>query len=210
MGIVAVLNTVGLIALGIDYAWFFGSFASLLMPLPYIGIAIGSISPVLFALAVKDSAWFQVVQFLEGNIITSNIVCSKASINPLMAIIGILLGGMIFGLDGLIIALPLIATLNVIFDANPNLEAIPFLIGEPEKVHLKRNSTQELLIKWGIVKISKTNKNIKMDVDLHVDNRTEKAPNTAITDTEINDPEELPDTDRSRNENKIKIIRSKK
>src|SRR5690606_13471006 len=98
MGIVAVLNTIGLIAMGIDYAWFFGTLASLLMLLPYIGIAIGSILPALFALAVKDSAWyaigviawFQVVQFLEGNIITPNIVGSKVSINPLMAIIAIL------------------------------------------------------------------------------------------------------------------------
>ena len=160
MGIVAVLNTVGLMLMGIDYAWFFGSLASLLMLLPYIGIAIGSILPALFALAVKDSAWyavgviawFQVVQFLEGNVITPNIVGSKVSINPLMAIIGILLGGMLFGLAGLILALPMIATLKVIFDANPNMEALGFLIGEPEKEHLKHNSTQELLRKWGIVR----------------------------------------------------------
>src|SRR5690606_11762606 len=137
-----------------------GSLAALLMLLPYIGIAIGSILPALFALAVKDSAWyalgvvawFQFVQFLEGNIITPNIVGSKVSINPLMAIIGILLGGMLFGLAGLILALPLLATLKVIFDASPQTEALGFLIGEPEKDHLKRNSTQELLMKWGIVR----------------------------------------------------------
>lgn len=160
MGIVAVLNTIGLMVMGIDYAWFFGSLASLLMLLPYIGIAIGSILPALFALAVKDNAWyavgvvawFQVVQFLEGNIITPNIVGSKVSINPLMAIIGILLGGMLFGLAGLIIALPLIASLKVIFDANPRTEALGYLIGEPEKELLKRQGTRKLLIKWGVVR----------------------------------------------------------
>lgn len=160
MGIVAVLNTVGLMVMGIDYAWFFGSLASLLMLLPYIGITIGSILPALFALAVKDNAWyaigvvawFQFVQFLEGNIITPNIVGSKVSINPLIAIISILVGGMLFGLAGLILALPLTATLKVIFDAIPSTEAFGFLIGEPEKEHLKHNSTQELLIKWGIVR----------------------------------------------------------
>jgi len=130
------------------------------MLLPYIGIAIGSILPALFALATKDSAlyavgviaWFQVVQFLEGNIITPNIVGSKVSINPLMAIIAILLGGMIFGLAGLILALPMFATLKVIFDAIPSMEPFGYLIGEPEKEHLKRNATQELLQKWGIVR----------------------------------------------------------
>ncbi|MBE8714702.1 AI-2E family transporter [Sphingobacterium hungaricum] len=173
MGIVAVLNTAGLMALGIDYAWFFGTLASLLMLLPYIGIAIGSILPALFALAVKDSAWyalgvvawFQVVQFLEGNIITPNIVGSKVSINPLMAIISILLGGMLFGLSGLILALPLTATIKVIFDSIPSMEAFGFLIGEPEKQHLKRNATQELLMKWGIVRPPKPKPKKKEDTE---------------------------------------------
>ncbi|SFT17768.1 AI-2E family transporter [Sphingobacterium wenxiniae] len=198
MGIVAVLNTIGLIAMGIDYAWFFGTLASLLMLLPYIGIAIGSILPALFALAVKDSAWyaigviawFQVVQFLEGNIITPNIVGSKVSINPLMAIIAILLGGMLFGLAGLILALPLTATIKVIFDAIPSMEAFGFLIGEPEKEHLKRNSTQELLMKWGVVRKPKNTSSI--EVDVHVD--TDSIPNTTeIEYKEINQSEELPE-----------------
>lgn|SRR5690606_17657001 len=198
MGIVAVLNTIGLIALGIDYAWFFGSLAALLMLLPYIGIAIGSILPALFALAVKDNAWyalgvviwFQVVQFLEGNIITPNIVGSKVSINPLMAIIGIILGGMLFGLAGLIIALPLIATLKVIFDAIPSMEAFGFLIGEPEKLHLKRNSTQEILRKWGIVPKPKSKKKIVVDVQL--DTSSEKADDAQVRYKEVNESEEMP------------------
>lgn len=198
MGIVAVLNTVGLMALGIDYAWFFGSLAALLMLLPYIGIAIGSILPALFALAVKDNAWyavgvvvwFQVVQFLEGNIITPNIVGSKVSINPLMAIIGIVLGGMLFGLAGLIIALPFIATLKVIFDAIPSMEAFGFLIGEPGKLHLKRNSTQELLSKWGIVPTPKNKKKVEIDVHVNVDQNEQTTSD--VTYKEINESEEIP------------------
>lgn len=197
MGIVAVLNTVGLMLLGIEYAWFFGSLASLLMLLPYIGIAIGSILPALFALAVKDSAWyavgvigwFQVVQFLEGNVITPNIVGSKVSINPLMAIIAILLGGMLFGLAGLIIALPLTATIKVIFDSIPSMNAFGFLIGEPEKQHLKRNSTQELLVKWGIVR--KPKKSQKVAIDVSID--TTVVPESVdVTYKEINESEANP------------------
>lgn len=186
MGIVAVLNTVGLMLMGIEYAWFFGSMASLLMLLPYIGIAIGSILPALFALATKDSAlyavgviaWFQVVQFLEGNIITPNIVGGKVSINPLMAIIVILLGGMIFGLAGLILALPMTATLKVIFDAIPSMEPIGYLIGEPEKEHLKRNATQELLQKWGIVRKPKVFFNQTMADSASVDPASSNNPDS--------------------------------
>ena len=202
MGIVAVLNTVGLMVLGIEYAWFFGSLASLLMLLPYIGIAIGSILPALFALAVKDNAWyavgvvawFQVVQFLEGNIITPNIVGSKVSINPLMAIIGILLGGMLFGLAGLILALPFIATLKVIFDSIPGMQAIGFLIGEPEKEHLKRNSTKELLTKWGVVRTPKTRPSVQMDVQIEIDQK-DNTEQTNITYKEINESESIPYVD---------------
>lgn len=159
MGIVAVLNTVGLYILGVQYAWFFGTLASLLMLLPYIGIAIGSILPAVFALATKDTAWyalgvviwFQVVQFLEGNFITPNIVGSKVSINPLMAIISIFLGGMLFGLAGLILALPLTATIKVILDNIPATKAFGFLIGEPEKRHLSSSvSTVDNLKRWGV------------------------------------------------------------
>ncbi|MFZ4262366.1 AI-2E family transporter [Sphingobacterium sp. HJSM2_6] len=209
MGIVAILNTAGLMFMGIDYAWFFGSLASLLMLLPYIGIAIGSILPALFALAVKDNAWyavgvvawFQVVQFLEGNIITPNIVGSKVSINPLMAIIGILLGGMLFGLAGLILALPLIATLKVIFDASPGMEAIGFLIGEPEKVHLKKNSTQELLMKWGIVRTPKIKKKIDIDIEVHTD-KNNQTPQQEMHYKEIYESQELPYQDLKQDENK--------
>lgn len=158
MGIVAILNTVGLLVLGIPYAWFFGILASLLMLLPYIGIAIGSVLPALFALATKDSAWyalgvvawFQVVQFLEGNFLTPNIVGGKVSINPLMALIGLLLGGMLFGLAGLILAIPITAVLKVVFDAIPSMKAYGFLIGEPEKYHLKRFSGKIIMKRWKI------------------------------------------------------------
>src|SRR5690606_17642505 len=116
------------------------------------------ILPALFAIATKDSywyaigviAWFQVVQFLEANLITPNIVGGKVSINPLMAIIAILLGGMLFGLAGLILALPLTAVIKVIFDATPSMKAFGFVIGEPEKYHLKRYSTKVLLKRWNL------------------------------------------------------------
>ena len=158
MGIVAILNTVGLLVMGIEYVWFFGILASLLMLLPYIGIAIGSIPPAVFALATKDSAWyaagvigwFQIVQFLEGNFLTPNIVGGKVSINPLMALMRLFLGGMLFGLAELILAIPIMAVLKVVFDAFPSMKAFGFLIGEPEQYHLKRYSSKIIMKRWKI------------------------------------------------------------
>ncbi|WP_236976221.1 AI-2E family transporter [Membranihabitans maritimus] len=158
MAIVAVLNTLGLLILGIEYAWFFGILAALLLLIPYIGIAIGSILPALFALATMDNGWyalgviiwFQIVQFFEGNFITPNIVGGKVSINPMAAIISLLLGGMLFGLMGLILALPLVAVIKVVFDASEDWQAIGFVLGEPSDHHLSKVRKSKRRRKWTI------------------------------------------------------------
>src|SRR5690554_901306 len=160
MGIVAVLNTAGLLVMGLEYAWFFGTLAALLILIPYIGIAIGSIIPALFALATMDSywyalaviLWFQLVQFLEGNFITPNLVGGKVSLNPLIAIISLILGGMLFGLAGLILALPLVASIKILLNLNENTQPFSFLIGEPEKYHVSTDSHDALLQRYDVPK----------------------------------------------------------
>ena len=137
--IVATLNTIGLLLLGIENALFFASLASVLAVIPYIGIAIGSILPMLMALVTKDSAWYAVgvvgvmwfVQFLEGNFITPKIVGSKVSVNPLAAILALFIGAALWGAIGMVLAIPFTAILKVIFDNVDGFKPIGFLIGEP-------------------------------------------------------------------------------
>jgi predicted PurR-regulated permease PerM len=57
---VAALNTLGLWLLDIEYAIFFGTLAAFLLLIPYIGIMIGSILPMLMALITKDSPMYAV------------------------------------------------------------------------------------------------------------------------------------------------------
>ena len=137
--IVAVLNSVGLMILGIDHAIFFGSLAAVLTIIPYIGILVGSLLPILFALVTKDSLWYPLgvallfwgVQFLEGNFITPNIVGGKVSINPFAAIIALFLGGMIWGALGMILSIPVLAIIKVVCDAVPSLQPIGYLLDNP-------------------------------------------------------------------------------
>lgn len=140
MVIVGTLNTITLLLFGIQYAVFFGFFAALLLLIPYVGVIIGSSLPIMMALVTKDSAMYAVgvgavflfIQFLEGNFITPYIVGSKISINPLMATVALLLGGMMWGIPGMILALPSIAILKVIFDHSDRLRAIGYVLGEPK------------------------------------------------------------------------------
>jgi predicted PurR-regulated permease PerM len=146
--IVGTLNTISLLLLGIDYAIFFGFLAAMLLIIPYIGILIGSLLPIIIALVTKDSpmyavgvaASFFVIQMLEGNFITPNIVGSKVSINPLAAILGLLMGATLWGLAGMALCLPIIAIVKVIFDSVPNLQPYGFLMGEPA---ISNDNTEE-------------------------------------------------------------------
>jgi predicted PurR-regulated permease PerM len=137
--IVGILNSIGLLLLGVPHAIFFGFLAGFLILIPYIGILIGSLFPALLSIVTMDSPWYAVgvigvmsfVQFLEGNFITPNIVGSKVSVNPMAAIVALFLGGQLWGLSGLILALPVTAILKVILDTIPSLEPFGFLLGEP-------------------------------------------------------------------------------
>ena len=139
--IIGTLMTVGLLILGVDYAVFFGFFGACLVLIPYFGISLGSLLPAAYTLVTQDNPLkalgvvgvFLFVQALEGNFITPYIVGSKVSINPLAAIIVLILWENIWGLPGLVLALPLTAILKVVFDSVDALRPYGFVIGEAEK-----------------------------------------------------------------------------
>ncbi|MEY4931347.1 MAG: hypothetical protein RI909_2071, partial [Bacteroidota bacterium] len=56
--IIAALNSVGLLILGIDHAVFFGILSGILTIIPYVGIFIGAALPLVMALLTKDSLWY--------------------------------------------------------------------------------------------------------------------------------------------------------
>ncbi|NCP61279.1 MAG: AI-2E family transporter [Flavobacteriales bacterium] len=153
--IVGCLNSIGLLLLGIGDPFFFGFLGAFLLLIPYIGIIIGSLLPAIIALATKDSAWYALgvigvfgfVQFLEGNFITPKITGSKVSINPFIAITSLLLFSMLWGISGMVLALPVVATLKILFDHTPGYEAYGFLIGESLDKYLQSRSKQRLK-KW--------------------------------------------------------------
>jgi predicted PurR-regulated permease PerM len=150
--IVGILNTTGLFILGVDYAVFFGFFGAIMILIPYIGILIGSLLPTLWALLSNDNPLialgvvgvFLFVQILEGNFITPYIVGSKVSINPLAAIIVLLMWGQLWGVAGLVLALPMTAILKVIFDAVEPLKPYGFLIGEAERQKTRPMNVEEI------------------------------------------------------------------
>lgn len=169
--IVGSLNTVGLMILGIDYAVFFGFLAAALLVIPFIGILIGSILPIIIALITKDSPMYAVgvagvfifVQFLEGNFITPQIVGSKISINGLIAIIALLLGSALWGIAGMALSLPTVAILKVVFDSVPDLKPYGYILGEPDhdRIQLEKKRMTKGIVPTIVESIVETTEDVR-------------------------------------------------
>lgn len=122
--IIGALNSLGLYLIGIDYALLLGTFAAFLIVLPYVGVIIGSILPVLVAFVTTDSlvypllviGLFALVQFLEGNIITPKLMSETVDINPLAIIVFLVFMGFSGGILGMIIAVPLLALIKLVLE----------------------------------------------------------------------------------------------
>jgi len=134
------LNIIGFWWIGVDYFIFFGTLTGVFLLIPYVGIWVAASLPVLLSLitlspthAMAVVAWVAAVQFVEANFITPMIIGSKVSMNPMVAMIALLVGETIWGIQGLILALPLAAILKVIFDFVPELNAYGFLLGAAPK-----------------------------------------------------------------------------
>jgi len=142
ISILAVLNSIMLLIVGVKHAVFFGVFAAILNVIPFIGPLFGSILPILYSLLTMDSliypliiiAGFYVIQILEGNLFTPVIVGNQVSMNALIALLLLFLGAQIWGLAGMILFIPLGAILKVIFDEIESLQPYGYLIGRvPEE-----------------------------------------------------------------------------
>ncbi|MBC7587649.1 MAG: AI-2E family transporter [Chitinophagaceae bacterium] len=151
--IVAILNTVALLILGIKYAVLIGVIGALLNILPYIGGLIAIALPVLMATITKDGfqtqLWvivaYLIIQFIDNNFLVPYIVSSKVKINALVSILIVLMGGALWGVSGMFLSIPFIGLLKIIFDRIPELKAWGKLLGDeiPTKhlgqLRLKRN-----------------------------------------------------------------------
>ena len=138
IAIVSVMNAAGLLLLGVKYALFFAVFASVLAVIPYIGITVGSIIPAVLTFVETGSVArglgvigvFMAVQVISDNILAPLITASKVSLNPLTAIIALILGAQLWGTPGMILSVPISAVIKVVLDANQNTDAWGFLLGD--------------------------------------------------------------------------------
>jgi predicted PurR-regulated permease PerM len=143
--IVAVLNSIALLILGVKYAILLGVIGALLNLIPYIGGVIAIALPVLIATVTKDGYNTQVgiviayiiIQFIDNNILVPRIVSSKVQINALISIITVLLGAALWGVPGMFLSIPFVGILKIICDRVPDLKPWGKLLGDTVPTHHK-------------------------------------------------------------------------
>ena len=118
--IIAVLSSIGLSIIGLDFAVFIGCFAGLCNIIPYfgpfismvpaalVGLLTGGISEAFFAVLV-----LVIIQQIDANIIYPKVVGSSTGLHPLFILISVTVGGYYAGILGMILAVPTAAIIKV-------------------------------------------------------------------------------------------------
>ncbi|BAV06699.1 permease PerM [Filimonas lacunae] len=135
--IVATLNSVALLILGVKYAVLLGVMGALLNVIPFIGGILAVLIPVVIATLTQSGIHTQVaiciayaiIQFTDNHFLIPYVVSSKVKINALVSIIIVFLGGSLWGVSGMFLSIPFTGVLKIIFDRVPDLKPWGKLLG---------------------------------------------------------------------------------
>jgi AI-2 transport protein TqsA len=137
--ITACVTTAGLLVLHMPYSYVLGPLAGICVLVPYVGVIVSTTPALLVsilssddaALAVKILIFYTIVQFLEGNVLTPFIVGGRVRLHPLAVLIAFLFWGILWGVPGAILAVPLTAMIKVVAERFERFAPWAALLGDP-------------------------------------------------------------------------------
>jgi predicted PurR-regulated permease PerM len=111
-----ILGVTGLVEGAEEYALLFGLWTAFVEVIPYIGPWLSAVPPLLFAI-FADPPWgvlwvgllFLFIYQVEGHIVVPNVMANALRLHPLLVIFGLLAGGELYGIAGVLVALPTMA-----------------------------------------------------------------------------------------------------
>jgi predicted PurR-regulated permease PerM len=155
--VVGTLVTVLLLILHVPYAILIGVLAGVLDVIPYIGAIAGYLPAAIIALvtngladAIYVTIGFVAINQLEGHLISPRIVSQTVGVTPLAVIIALLVGGELFGLPGLLMAVPVAGVLRVLTVFVRPPDDVPTSVVQPGLSHMSRQkrAKKEPSILW--------------------------------------------------------------
>ena len=119
--LMGMLYAIGFVLLQVPAGAGIAILAGFLNTIPYIGTLFGIILATSFTMAAGAGFWrvggvlgvFVAVQMIEGYLLTPRILGGRMRLHPMAVLLGMLIGGKLFGFLGIILAVPTIAVANV-------------------------------------------------------------------------------------------------
>jgi predicted PurR-regulated permease PerM len=147
IGLLWIMYGIGFSLIGVENAIFFAVLCGLLEIIPFVGNITGTSVTVLAVIAQGGGSdkiifvllTYFVVQFVQTYIIEPLVVGEQVNINPLFTIMALVLGEMVWGIPGMILAIPLMGMVKIVCDHHPDLQPYGFLIG-PENPRKRRTT----------------------------------------------------------------------
>lgn len=138
MLILAVLVTIALTILGVQYAILIAATFAVLNVIPYLGALIANLLAVIITMSTSPDLWdtilvlvvLAVVQFIDNNLIMPNLVGSRLRINAFVTIFGVIVGQALAGTGGMFLSVPIVAVLKVVFDKMDSMKHWAVLFGD--------------------------------------------------------------------------------
>ena len=127
MTVLAVLTAIGLYILRVPYWLTFGIFVGAVVIVPFFGTLIGTLLPALFVLGGDGFAGIGpgghfllvvllgiIVHIIEGNFVLPLITAKRVEIPPVMSMMSVLIVAKLFGVFGVVVAVPMAAVVMVL------------------------------------------------------------------------------------------------
>ena len=117
-----ILGTTGLVEGAEKYALLFGIWTAFIEVIPYIGPWLSAVPPAVYALVVDPvgvlwvAALFVFIYQVEGHVVVPNVMASALRLHPLLVIFGLLAGGELYGIPGVLVALPTMAAGRAVWE----------------------------------------------------------------------------------------------
>jgi predicted PurR-regulated permease PerM len=136
-----VLYAISLLVIGIENALLLSAIASLLTIVPYVGPILGGLFPVMTAMVTETSVqpviWVLValifIQAIDNYFVEPNVIGGEVKLTALATILSIFIGGILWGIAGMILFIPILSILKIIFSHVEDLKPYGYLIGDEGK-----------------------------------------------------------------------------
>ena len=137
IGCLWIMYSIGFSIVGVKYAVLFAVICGLLEIVPFIGNLTGNLLAILMVIiqgggtgmVIGVIITYLVIQFLQTYLLEPLVVGAEVNINPLFTIIVLVVGELIWGIPGMVLAIPLLGIIKIICDHIQPLMPYGYLIG---------------------------------------------------------------------------------